>query len=125
MPGGWSSHKNAGKPARQLLFSEALLQLKGVPPPTVTQPSATHQEMADPAQEPTMDCILQEISAAARRLEGMVSPMVSMVAEMKSIRMEIASFQTRFTIFEPPLEFQRAHRLGPRRTGTDTRPDQS
>ncbi|KAJ1156713.1 hypothetical protein NDU88_009431 [Pleurodeles waltl] len=26
------------------------------------------------------------------------------------------------TTFEPPLEFQRAHRLGPRRTGTDARP---
>ncbi|KAJ1082609.1 hypothetical protein NDU88_002774 [Pleurodeles waltl] len=26
------------------------------------------------------------------------------------------------TVFEPPLEFQRAHRLGPRRTGTDARP---
>ncbi|KAJ1131213.1 hypothetical protein NDU88_009552 [Pleurodeles waltl] len=25
--------------------------------------------------------------------------------------------------FEPPLEFQRAHRLGPRRPGTDIRPD--
>ncbi|KAJ1181396.1 hypothetical protein NDU88_006603 [Pleurodeles waltl] len=27
--------------------------------------------------------------------------------------------------FDPPLEFQRAHRLGPRRLGTDTRPDRS
>ncbi|KAJ1153504.1 hypothetical protein NDU88_006263 [Pleurodeles waltl] len=55
MPGGRSSHKNTGKPARQLLFSEALLQAKGVPPPTATQPSTTHQEMADPAPESTMD----------------------------------------------------------------------
>ncbi|KAJ1099500.1 hypothetical protein NDU88_004601 [Pleurodeles waltl] len=27
--------------------------------------------------------------------------------------------------FDPPLEFQRAHRLGPRRLDTDTRPDRS
>ncbi|KAJ1127670.1 hypothetical protein NDU88_006065 [Pleurodeles waltl] len=195
MPGGRSSHKNAGKPTRHLLFSEALLQAKGVPPPTATQPSATHQEMTDLAQEPTMDRILQEISAVGRRLERMDSAMVSMAAETKSIRTEIASFQTcilgleqrvskaeahassfqdrdqellflrskltdledrsrrdnvRFmgfpeniegedlhgfmrdtlprltgTIFEPPLEFQRAHRLGPRRTGTDARPNRS
>ncbi|KAJ1154760.1 hypothetical protein NDU88_007503 [Pleurodeles waltl] len=192
MPGGRSSHKNSGKPARKLLFSEALLQAKGVPPLTATQPSATHQDMADPAQESTMDHILQEISAAGRRLEGMDSEMVSLAAETKSIRMEIASFQTRVLgleqrvskveahtssfqdrdqeliflrskqtdledgsrrdnvrflgfpeniegedlqrflqdtlprltgiTFEPPLEFQRAHRLGPRRTVTDAHP---
>ncbi|KAJ1210478.1 hypothetical protein NDU88_005842 [Pleurodeles waltl] len=95
IPGGRSSHKNSGKPVRQLLFSEALLQAKGVPPPMVTQPSARHQDMADPAQESTMDRILQEISAVGRRLEGMDNAMVSLAAETKSIRMEIASFQTR------------------------------
>ncbi|KAJ1144696.1 hypothetical protein NDU88_010993 [Pleurodeles waltl] len=93
MPGGQSSHENTGKPARQLLISEALLQPKGVPP--ATQPFATHQEMADPAQEPTMDRILQEILAVGRRLEGMDNTMVSMAAETKSIRKEITSFQTR------------------------------
>ncbi|KAJ1164216.1 hypothetical protein NDU88_004661 [Pleurodeles waltl] len=187
MPGRWSSHKTTGKPARQLLFSEALLQTKGTFPQTATQPSTTYQEMANPAQEPSMDRILQEISAAGRRLEGMDNAMVSMAAETKSIRTEITSFQTRFlgleqrvlkvffpgqksgtpffgskltdledrsrrdnvcfigfpeniegedlhrflqdtlprltyTVFEPPLEFQRAHRLGPRRTGMDARP---
>ncbi|KAJ1207530.1 hypothetical protein NDU88_002921 [Pleurodeles waltl] len=95
MPGGQSSDKNTGKPARQLLFSEALLQVNGGPSADATQLSATHQEMADPAQEPTMDHILQEISAVGRRLEGMDSAMVSMAAEMKSICTEIASFQTR------------------------------
>ncbi|KAJ1175445.1 hypothetical protein NDU88_000733 [Pleurodeles waltl] len=189
MPDRQSSHKNTGKLVRQLLFSEALLQAKGVPPPMAAQPSAAHQEMADPAQEPIMDRILQEISAVGCRLEGMDSAMVSMAAETKSIRTEIASFQThvlgleqrvskveayassfqdrdqehlflhskltdledrsrrdnggfpeniegedlhRFlrdtlprltgTTFEPPLEFQRAHRLGPPRTGTDACP---
>ncbi|KAJ1174957.1 hypothetical protein NDU88_000248 [Pleurodeles waltl] len=192
MLGRRSSHKNTGKPARQLLFSEAILQAKGVPPLTATQPSATHQEMANRAQESTMDRILQEISAVGRRLEGMDSAMVSLAAETKSIRTEIASFQTRVLgleqrvskveahassfqdrdqellflrskltdfedrsrrdnvriigfpenieaddlqrflrdtlprltgpTFEPPLEFQRAHRLGHRRTGTDARP---
>ncbi|KAJ1172597.1 hypothetical protein NDU88_004442 [Pleurodeles waltl] len=93
MPGGQSSHKNTGKPARQLLFSEALLQAKGAPPWTATQPSTTHQEMVNQAQGPTMDHILQEISAVGRRLEGMDNAMVSMVAETKSIRTEITSFQ--------------------------------
>ncbi|KAJ1216960.1 hypothetical protein NDU88_004558 [Pleurodeles waltl] len=192
MPGGRSSHKNSGKPARQLLFSEALLQTKGAPPPLVAQPSATHHDMADSAQESTMDRILQEISPVGRRLEGMDSAMVSLTAETKSIIMEIATFQTRVLgleqrvskveahapsfqdrdqellflrsklpdledrsrrdnvrcigfpeniegedlhrflrdklprltgiTFEPPLEFQRAHRLGPRRPGTEVCP---
>ncbi|KAJ1129040.1 hypothetical protein NDU88_007411 [Pleurodeles waltl] len=195
MPDGWSSNKNTGKPARQLLFSEAFLQAKGVPPSMAAQTSAAHQKMADPAQEPTMDRILQEISAVGRRVEGMDSAMVSMAAETKTICTEIASFQARVLgleqrvskveahassfqdrdkehlflcskltdledrsrrdnvcfvgfpenlegedlhrflrdtlprltgiTFEPPLEFQRAHRLGPRRTGTDARPDRS
>ncbi|KAJ1094441.1 hypothetical protein NDU88_007516 [Pleurodeles waltl] len=101
--------KNAGKPARQLLFSEVLLQAKGVPPPTATQPSATHQEMADPAQEPTTDHILQEISAVGRRLEGMDSAIVSMAAETKSIRTEIASFQTRVLGLEQRVSKVEAH----------------
>ncbi|KAJ1106520.1 hypothetical protein NDU88_003921 [Pleurodeles waltl] len=77
MPGRRSSHKNTGKPARQLLFSKALLQAKGVPPPMVTQPSTTHQDMVDLAQESTMDRIFQEISAVGRRLEGIDSAIVS------------------------------------------------
>ncbi|KAJ1116185.1 hypothetical protein NDU88_004403 [Pleurodeles waltl] len=148
--------------------------------------------MAGSAQESTMDRILQEISAVGHRLEGMDSALVSLTAETKSIRMEIASFQTRVLgleqwgstveaqaasfqdrdqellflhskltdledrsrtdnirflgfpeniegedryeflrdtlpkltgiTFDPSLEFQKAHRLGPRRPSTDTRP---
>ncbi|KAJ1157846.1 hypothetical protein NDU88_010543 [Pleurodeles waltl] len=195
MPGGRSSHKNSGKPARQLLFSEALLQTKGPLPTPVMQPPATHHNMTDPTQESTMDRIFQEILAVGRRLEGMDSAKVSLTAETKSIRTEIASFQTRVlgleqrmstvearassfqdrdqellflrrkltdledrsrrdnvrflgfpeniegedlhgflqdalpritgNAFDPPLEFQRAHRLGPRRTGADAHPDRS
>ncbi|KAJ1100317.1 hypothetical protein NDU88_005403 [Pleurodeles waltl] len=193
MPGGRSSHKNSGKPARQLLFSEALLQTKGPLPTPAAQPSVTHHDMAGSAQESTIERILQEISAVGHRMVGMDSVMVSLTAETKSIRMEIASFQTRVLgleqwvstveahassfqdidqellflrskltdledrsqrgnvlflgfpeniegedlhgflrdtlprltgiTFEPPLYFQRAHRLGPRRPGTDARPD--
>ncbi|KAJ1206205.1 hypothetical protein NDU88_001614 [Pleurodeles waltl] len=195
MPGGRSSQKNTGKPARQLLFSEALIQTKGPLPTPVTQPPATHHDMKDSAQESTMDHILQEIWAVGRRLEGMDSAIASLTAETKSIRMDIASFQTRIlgleqrvltvevrassfqdrdqellflrskltdledrsrrdnvrflgfpeniegedlhgflrdalprmtgTTFDPPLEFQQVHRLGPRRPGTDACPDRS
>ncbi|KAJ1206843.1 hypothetical protein NDU88_002238 [Pleurodeles waltl] len=166
--------------------------MKGPLPTPGTQPPATHHDMTDPTQESTMDCILQEILAVGHRLEGMDSAMVLLTAETKSIRMEIASFQTCVlglkqrvstvearassfqdrdqellylrsklidledrswrdnvnflafpeniegedrhgflwdsmpritgTAFDPPLEFQRAHRLGPRRPGADTRP---
>ncbi|KAJ1117139.1 hypothetical protein NDU88_005339 [Pleurodeles waltl] len=118
--------------------------------------------MVDSAQESTMDLIVEEISAVGRRLEGMDSAMVSLTAETKSIRLDIAGFQTRvlgleqrvtrrdnvrflgfpenieggdihallretlpkFTgiTFNPPLEFQGAHRLGPRRPDTATHP---
>ncbi|KAJ1177470.1 hypothetical protein NDU88_002725 [Pleurodeles waltl] len=94
MPGGRSSHKNSGKPARQLLFSETLLQTTCPPPTSAALPSATHHDMASSAQESTMDRILQEILAVGRKLEGTYSAMVSLTAEIKSIRMEIASFQT-------------------------------
>ncbi|KAJ1214546.1 hypothetical protein NDU88_002164 [Pleurodeles waltl] len=109
MPDGRSSHKNTGKPAQQLLFSEALLQAKGVPPPTKALTSAAHQEMADLAQEPTMDHILQEIFEVCRRLEGMDSAMVSMAAETKSICTEIASFQTRLVGLEQQVSKVEAH----------------
>ncbi|KAJ1123265.1 hypothetical protein NDU88_001738 [Pleurodeles waltl] len=67
-----------------------------VPPPTsAALPPARHHAMADSAQESTMDRILQEISAVGHRLEGMDSAMVSLTAETKSIRLDIAGFQTR------------------------------
>ncbi|KAJ1169782.1 hypothetical protein NDU88_001673 [Pleurodeles waltl] len=109
MTGGRSSHKDTGKPARQLLFFEALHQVKGAPPQTATQPSATHQEMANPAPEPTMDRILQEILAVGRRLEGMDNAMVSMAVETKSIRMDIASFQTHILGLEQRVSKVEAH----------------
>ncbi|KAJ1090300.1 hypothetical protein NDU88_003433 [Pleurodeles waltl] len=185
MPGSRSSNKNLGKPARQLLFSEALFQSKVPPPTSAALPPARHHAMADSAQESTMDRILQEILAVGRRLEEMDSAMVSLTAETKSICLDIAGSQTRVLgleqrvttveaqvassqdrdqellflrskmtdledrsrrdnvqflgfpkniegedihaflwkmlpkltgiTFDPPLEFQRAHRLGPRR----------
>ncbi|KAJ1198111.1 hypothetical protein NDU88_001955 [Pleurodeles waltl] len=95
MPGGRSLHVYSGKPVRQLLFSEALLQTKGPLPTLATQPPATHHNKTNSDQESTMDRILQEVSAVGRRLEGMDSAMVSLTAETKSIHVEIASFQTR------------------------------
>ncbi|KAJ1097135.1 hypothetical protein NDU88_002262 [Pleurodeles waltl] len=109
MPGGRSSHKNSGKPPRQLLFSEALLQMKGPSPTPATQPPATHHDMTDSAQYSTMDRTLQEISAVSRRLEGMDSAMVSLTAETKSIRMEIASFQTHVLGLEQQVSTEEAH----------------
>ncbi|KAJ1211039.1 hypothetical protein NDU88_006401 [Pleurodeles waltl] len=139
-----------------------------------------------------MDHILQEISAVGRRLEGMDSMMTSLTEDTKSMRLEIAGFQSRVTTleqrvttvetqatltsdrdqellylcskvldledrslrdnvrflgfreeiegadvqsfpkntlhqltgltFDPPLEFQRAHRMGPKRQEGTNRP---
>ncbi|KAJ1143664.1 hypothetical protein NDU88_009969 [Pleurodeles waltl] len=138
------------------------------------------------------DHFLKDISAVGRRLEGMDNAMASMTAETKSIRLDIAGFQScmmgleqRMTMveahvgssrerdqelqyfcskmtdledrsqrdyvqflgfpeniwgediqsllweklpkltgitFDPPLQFQRAHRLGPKRSDVATRP---
>ncbi|KAJ1134787.1 hypothetical protein NDU88_001234 [Pleurodeles waltl] len=91
MPRGMVTGKATGKPARQLLFSEALCQqnrpLAENPPPL---PCAN---MADDTQGATMDRILQEISAVNRKLEGMDTAMVVLRAETRSMRLDIASFQ--------------------------------
>ncbi|KAJ1171888.1 hypothetical protein NDU88_003745 [Pleurodeles waltl] len=100
MPGNKPSNEHLGKPARQLLFSEALRQNRA--PPSTPQEHMTHQpsDMADAPQAATMDCILQEISAVVRRLEGMDSRMISLTEETKSIRLDIAGFQSRVTTLE-------------------------
>ncbi|KAJ1178864.1 hypothetical protein NDU88_004106 [Pleurodeles waltl] len=138
-----------------------------------------------------MDRILQEISAVGRKLEGMDNAMVALMAETRSMRLEIAGFQSQIwagstsddsgspscfldqqrpgtpappqqanrsreqkpqkrhppsqnpgrdggpdipsylrdmlpklteITFDPPLEFQRAHRLGPKRKDGKGRP---
>ncbi|KAJ1213528.1 hypothetical protein NDU88_001162 [Pleurodeles waltl] len=143
-------------------------------------------------QGATMDRILQEILAVSRKLEGMDNAMVALTAETRSMRLDLAGFQSQLSgldqrvttvetqvaswtdrdlelshlrskltdledkrrrnnvhllgfpegvegadkfsylrdilpkltdiRFDPPLEFQRAHRLGPRRQDGNGRP---
>ncbi|KAJ1130397.1 hypothetical protein NDU88_008750 [Pleurodeles waltl] len=183
MPRGKATGKATGKPARQLLFSEALRQQKH--PPTEDPTTLPCANMTDDMQGATMDHILQEISAVGRKLEGMDNAMVALTAETRSMRLDIAGFQSQISgldqrvamvetqvaswtnrdlelshlrskltdledrsrrnnvrllgfpegaegadifsylrdilpkltdiTFDPPLEFQRAHRLGPKR----------
>ncbi|KAJ1166808.1 hypothetical protein NDU88_007204 [Pleurodeles waltl] len=44
-----------------------------------------------------MDRILQEISAVGRKLEGMDNAMVALMAETRSMRLEIAGFQSQIS----------------------------
>ncbi|KAJ1205489.1 hypothetical protein NDU88_000923 [Pleurodeles waltl] len=53
--------------------------------------------MVDPTERATMDRIVQEISAVGRKLEGMYSAMASLTAETKSMRLDIAGFQSQVT----------------------------
>ncbi|KAJ1202679.1 hypothetical protein NDU88_006476 [Pleurodeles waltl] len=148
--------------------------------------------MTEDTQGASMDRILQEISAVGRKLEGMDNAMVVLTAETRSMRLEIAGFQSQIsrldqrmttveaqaaswtnrdqellhlhnrltdledrsrrnnirllgipegtegadipsylrdmlpkltdTTFDPPLEFQRAHRLSPKRQDGKGRP---
>ncbi|KAJ1206815.1 hypothetical protein NDU88_002212 [Pleurodeles waltl] len=194
MPRGKVTGKSSGKPARQLLFSEALRQQKHPPakdPPLRPHTTDTTVNMAEGMQGASMDCILQ-ISAVGRKLEGMDSAMVALTAETRSMRLEIVGFQSQISgldrrvttvetqvaswtdrgqelmhlrskltdledrshrnnihllgfpegiegtdmlsylrdilpkltdiTFDPPLEFERAHRLGPKRQDGKGRP---
>ncbi|KAJ1166678.1 hypothetical protein NDU88_007075 [Pleurodeles waltl] len=107
MPGSKTNQKPTGKSARQLLFSEALHHRRPTSmitgphsPPSPTQSTS----MSDKEQSITMEKILQEITAVSRRIEGMDASLSSLTLETKSMRSDIAGFQTRVTGLE--------HRMG-------------
>ncbi|KAJ1191142.1 hypothetical protein NDU88_000458 [Pleurodeles waltl] len=95
MPRGKTTGNATGKPARQLLFSEALRQQKH--PSVEDSPPLPCANMADDTQGATMDRILQEISAVSRKLEGMDNAMVALTAETRSMRLDIAGFQSQMS----------------------------
>ncbi|KAJ1194098.1 hypothetical protein NDU88_003393 [Pleurodeles waltl] len=64
---------------------------------------------ASPAEEATMDRILQEITDVECRLEGMDSVIPSLAAETKSIRLDIAGFQIRVLGLEQRLVIVEDH----------------
>ncbi|KAJ1152714.1 hypothetical protein NDU88_005489 [Pleurodeles waltl] len=112
MPGGKTGHKSTGRPARQLLFSEALQHKRPVSPivgshtpSTPTQPPT----MSDKEQPTTMDRILQEITAVSRRIEGMEASISSLTLETKSMRSDIAVFQSRVIGLEHRMGTLEAH----------------
>ncbi|KAJ1193680.1 hypothetical protein NDU88_002976 [Pleurodeles waltl] len=109
MPECRSLSKNSGKLARQLLFSEALLHSKVPPPTPAAQQTTRHHTMTDQAQESTMERILQEISAVGCRLEGMDNAVASLMAETKSICLDVAGFQSRVTGLEQHVATVETH----------------
>ncbi|KAJ1149741.1 hypothetical protein NDU88_002546 [Pleurodeles waltl] len=149
MPRGKTAGKVPCKPARQLLFSEALRQQKH--PATTDSPPSSHETMSDDTQGASMDCILPEISSVGRKLEAAVESQVVLQTdrdqELLYLRSKLTDLEDRSrrnnvrflgfpegiegtdiltylrdtlpkladTTFDPPLEFQRAHRLGLKR----------
>ncbi|KAJ1213965.1 hypothetical protein NDU88_001594 [Pleurodeles waltl] len=95
MPRGKATGKAMGKSAQQLLFSEALRQQKH--PSAEDSPPLRCANMADDTQGVTMDRILQEISAVSRRLEGMDNAMVVLMAETRSMLLDIAGIQSQIS----------------------------
>ncbi|KAJ1190586.1 hypothetical protein NDU88_007324 [Pleurodeles waltl] len=65
-----------------------------------SHPPTQPHTMVDLLQEATMERILQEISAVGRRLEGMDNAITSLTMETKSMRLDIAGFQSRVTGLE-------------------------
>ncbi|KAJ1129357.1 hypothetical protein NDU88_007728 [Pleurodeles waltl] len=78
MPRGKTTSKVTGKPARQLLFSEAFRQQKH--PSVEDSPPAPCANMTEDTQGATMDRILQE---------GMDNAMVALTAETRSMRLDL------------------------------------
>ncbi|KAJ1170204.1 hypothetical protein NDU88_002085 [Pleurodeles waltl] len=103
MPGNKLNQKSASKPAQQLLFSEAL-QHKRLASTTISPqtspPLIESTTMADKNHPTTMDRLLQKITTVSRRIEGMDASITSLTLETKSMRAEIASFQSRVTGLE-------------------------
>ncbi|KAJ1202156.1 hypothetical protein NDU88_005957 [Pleurodeles waltl] len=111
MPGNKLNQKSASKPARQLLFSEALQHKRLASTTTNPQTSASPTEsstMADKSHPTTMDRILQEMTTVSRRIEGMDTSITSLMPETKSMRAEIASFQSRVTGLEQRMALVKA-----------------
>ncbi|KAJ1124560.1 hypothetical protein NDU88_003011 [Pleurodeles waltl] len=107
MPGSKSNHKPTGKPAQQLLFSEALHQKLPTSMATETHASPPPIQSAttsDKGQSTTMERILHEITAISRRIEGIDASISSLTLETKYMRSDIAGFQSRVTGLE--------HRMG-------------
>ncbi|KAJ1197587.1 hypothetical protein NDU88_001444 [Pleurodeles waltl] len=95
MPRGKTAGKTPGKPALQVIVSEALCQQKH---PSAEDPLPFPRiSMADDTQGVTMDRILQEISPVSRKLEGMDSAMVALTAVSRSMRLDIAGFQSQIS----------------------------
>ncbi|KAJ1163631.1 hypothetical protein NDU88_004087 [Pleurodeles waltl] len=97
MPDSNLNHKPASKPARQLLFSEALHHKR--PTSITTGPHASPPPiepivMSDKEQPTTMERIPKEITAVSRRIEGMDASITSLTLETKSMRSDIAVFQS-------------------------------
>lgn len=89
-----SSNRATTKPSKQPLYSKALTQ--GIPTPTA--PSISSSTQALPASGMavasivTMDRILQEISAVARRLDGLETSISALAMDTKSKRADITGF---------------------------------
>ncbi|KAJ1135924.1 hypothetical protein NDU88_002353 [Pleurodeles waltl] len=74
-----------------------------------------------------MDRILQEILVVGRRLEGMDSMMTSLTEDTKSMRLDIADFQSRVTTLErvtpcPPPGVSKSTQIGPQMSRGDQPP---
>ncbi|KAJ1128234.1 hypothetical protein NDU88_006613 [Pleurodeles waltl] len=95
MATGKSGDKPSGKPARQLLFSEALQYSHPLASLRDSQLMNLLTATDKPEQGTTMDRILQNSTAVDRRLEGIDSTVSTMAAETKSIHLDIAGFQSR------------------------------
>ncbi|KAJ1189819.1 hypothetical protein NDU88_006561 [Pleurodeles waltl] len=101
-PPGMSAGKprKLEKPARQLLFLEALLQHRSPTDTRTLSPSGYSANKSDKASDNTMERILNELMAVNCRLDGMDSNIPALTAKTKSILSDIAGFQSQVASLE-------------------------
>ncbi|KAJ1141529.1 hypothetical protein NDU88_007859 [Pleurodeles waltl] len=107
MSGCKTASKQPSKLSRQLLFSEALRH-QGVPP-AEEHPLSPSSSRADTTEGATMDRILQEISVLGHKLDGMDSAMASLMADTKSMRLDLAGFQSQVTCLDQRVTSAETH----------------
>ncbi|KAJ1171008.1 hypothetical protein NDU88_002879 [Pleurodeles waltl] len=97
MSPGKPSGKSSCKATRQILFLEAVSQLRPMSSSTVPPDPNSMDALVNPCPHTAMEHILQEISAVGRHKEAMDSKIMDLSADSKSIQADIASFQAKIT----------------------------
>ncbi|KAJ1119373.1 hypothetical protein NDU88_007559 [Pleurodeles waltl] len=84
-----------GKVTNQMLYMKVVLHPRPIAVPQAISSKSTAEASSSPPPDPTLDHILQGISAVGHCLEGMNTKMSEFAAKSGSVQADIAGFQDR------------------------------